>query len=417
MNASLKIAVIGGSIGGLTAACLLRDAGHDVTVYERSSTELEQRGAGIGLLEATYRYLVNRADVALPDVSVTTDYIRYLGRDDTVVYDAGHRYLFSSWNTVYRRLLAHWGTDRYRLGHGMTGFEPVAGSGTAGSGTAGSASEPMGAPLVTVHFDGRPPVTADLLVCADGVGSTARSILQPGSKAGYAGYVAWRGMVPEGQLPADLARQLTEATTYYVYANSHILVYPIPGLDGSVATGDRLINFVWYRNYLEGPELDELMTDRNGTKRDLSLPPGTPAPHHVAEVKATAAARLPSLVAEVVARTEQPFLQVVYDIEVERMAFDRVCLLGDAAFAARPHAAAGSAKAAEDAWALEATLTAHVSTSADVPDALRRWEAEQLALGRSLLRRSREVGLRSQVTNTWDPANPDLIFGLHEPGR
>ena len=43
-----RVAVAGGSLGGLTAALLLRDAGFDVTVHERSSTELQQRGAGIG---------------------------------------------------------------------------------------------------------------------------------------------------------------------------------------------------------------------------------------------------------------------------------------------------------------------------------------------------------------------------------
>ena len=93
----------------------------------------------------------------------------------------------------------------------------------------------------------------DLLVCADGVGSGFRSATAPGRPpVDYAGYVAWRGMVPEAQLePADAAA-LGDAITYYVFANSHILVYPIPGLDGSVEPGERLINFVWYRNYLGG---------------------------------------------------------------------------------------------------------------------------------------------------------------------
>jgi 2-polyprenyl-6-methoxyphenol hydroxylase-like FAD-dependent oxidoreductase len=45
-------------------------------------------------------------------------------------------------------------------------------------------------------------------------------------------------------------------------------------------------------------------------------------------------------------------LQAVFDIEVPRMAFGRVRLIGDAAFALRPHAAAGTAKAADDAWTL-----------------------------------------------------------------
>ena len=45
----------------LTAALLLRDSGHDVIVYERSAAELEQRGAGIGFLPASSRYLAERA--------------------------------------------------------------------------------------------------------------------------------------------------------------------------------------------------------------------------------------------------------------------------------------------------------------------------------------------------------------------
>ncbi len=403
MGAQLRVAVVGGSIGGLTAACLLRDAGHDVTIFERSSTELEQRGAGIGFLEATYRYLVERADLQLDEISIATDHIRYLNRDDSVSHDASHRYLFSSWNMVYRRLLDHWmagdgggadGADRYRLGHEMVGFDQDDGG-------------------VGVRFADGSLVAADLLVCADGVGSTARQILQPDADAGYAGYVAWRGMVPESELPTAVAARLTDAITYYVFANSHILIYPIPGLDGSVADGDRLINFVWYRNYLEGPELNELLTDRNGVRRELSLPPGAAADHHVVEVKALAAARLPSLAAEVVARTEQPFLQVVYDIEVDQMAFGRVALLGDAAFAVRPHAAAGSAKAADDGWALARAL----ERGTGVVESLRRWEVDQMDLGRRLLARTRDVGGRSQVTNTWRPGDPDLIFGLHEPGR
>ena len=53
-----------------------------------------------------------------------------------------------------------------------------------------------------------------------------------------------------------------------------------------------------------------------------------------------------------VALCEQPFLQPIYDLEVPRMAFGRVAILGDAAFVARPHVGAGVAKAAEDALTL-----------------------------------------------------------------
>ena len=220
-------------------------------------------------------------------------------------------------------------------------------------------------------------------------------------------------MVPEARLEPALAAKLGQAITYYVFANSHILVYPIPGLDGSVAPGERLINFVWYRNYLEGEELDELLSDRRGTSRQLSLPPGTVADHHRDEVRAMAAARLPAEIAEVVLGTGELFLQVVYDIEVERMAFGRVCLVGDAACVARPHAAAGTAKAAEDGWALVDAL----SNADSIDRALEDWEPGQVRLGRDLAARARRIGRRSQVDNDWRPGDPELLFGLHHAGE
>jgi 2,6-dihydroxypyridine 3-monooxygenase len=94
------------------------------------------------------------------------------------------------------------------------------------------------------------------------------------------------------------------------------------------------------------------------------------------------------------------------------MAFGRVCLIGDAAFVARPHAAAGTAKAAADAWALADAIERH----RDVPTALAQWEPGQLALGQQLLDRNRRNGRRSQFEGTWVPGDPELIFGLRAPG-
>ena len=59
------------------------------------------------------------------------------------------------------------------------------------------------------------------------------------------------------------------------------------------------------------------------------------------------------------------------------MAFGRVCLIGDAAFAVRPHAAAGTAKAADDGWALAEELTAAAATSRP------RWPPGSAASSRS----------------------------------
>jgi len=96
------------------------------------------------------------------------------------------------------------------------------------------------------------------------------------------------------------------------------------------------------------------------------------------------------------------------------MVHDRVCLIGDAAFAVRPHAAAGTAKAADDGWALADELAA---AGGQVPAALAAWERRQLQVGRRLLARTREIGDSSQFSGTFRPGDPRLIFGLHEPGH
>lgn len=393
MVGAARVAVVGGSMGGLTAALLLRELGLDVTVYERSGTELQQRGAGIGLLPATYRYLVERANIDLDEISTSTACINYLDREGRVIHEQPQPYRFSNWNTIYRSLLRCFGRDRYLLGHDVTDIQEHDGA---------------------VHIalaDGN-EVVADLVVCADGIGSRARSRLLPEVTSAYAGYVAWRGLVSE----KDLGREgdtLLDAITYYVYANSHILVYPIPGLDGSVNAGDRLINFVWYRNYLAGSDRDNLMTDCDGNLREVSLPPGAVRPEYVAELRAVATARLPDLIAKVVVAAKEPFVQTILDIEVPRMAFGRVCLIGDAAFAVRPHAAAGTAKAAADAWELARAL----EEQPDIESALQTWERRQLELGWELLERTRRIGRRSQVDCNWSPGDPELIFSLHAPGR
>jgi 2,6-dihydroxypyridine 3-monooxygenase len=238
-------------------------------------------------------------------------------------------------------------------------------------------------------------------------------LLLPDAQPAYAGYAAWRGTVPERALEDETRDLLADAITYFVYANSHILVYPIPGPTGSVELGERLVNFVWYRNYLRGDDLDDVLTDVDGVRRDVSLPPGVARPDHVAELRATAEARLPPILATVVTTARAPFLQVIVDCDVPRMAFGRVCLVGDAAFVARPHAAAATAKAAADGWALADAL----ATCPNVPAALQAWEPGQLALGRQLVERTRRIGARSQVDCNWRPGDPELIFGLWGPGQ
>jgi 2,6-dihydroxypyridine 3-monooxygenase len=229
----------------------------------------------------------------------------------------------------------------------------------------------------------------------------------------YAGYVAWRGVLPEAELTSAPFEALHDALTYELLPAGHILVYPIPGRDGAVAENRRLMNMVWYRNVAED-ELPALLTDRTWQQRRVSLPPGTARDDVVGEMCAVAREQLAPPIAEVVTGVPEPFVQAVFDMAVPRMVRGRACLLGDAAFAVRPHAAAGTAKAAEDGWVLAQELRA---AGGNVPAALAAWEARQLALGSALPARTREIGDSSQFTGAFAPGDHRLIFGLYGPGR
>ena len=107
-----------------------------------------------------------------------------------------------------------------------------------------------------------------------------------------------------------------------------MLTYPIPGPDGAV-----LCNWLWYRNFSPGLELTDLLTDRTGFTAELTVPPGSVQDWHIEQLHSAADTGLPAPLAEVVRRTAEPFIQVIVDLEVPRMAFGRSCLIGDAAFA------------------------------------------------------------------------------------
>jgi 2,6-dihydroxypyridine 3-monooxygenase len=169
---------------------------------------------------------------------------------------------------------------------------------------------------------------------------------------------------------------------------------------------------LWYRNVPAGPGLDALMTDRDGVVREVSLGAGAVREANLAALQRDAAGQLPPPLVELVHATPQPFLQAIMDCEARRMAFGRIGLIGDAAWVARPHAAAGTAKAAEDGWQLAQALQ---SSGGDVVAALQGWERRQLALGRSVLERTRAAGRRAQVDNTWRIGDP-LPFGLYSIG-
>jgi 2,6-dihydroxypyridine 3-monooxygenase len=389
-----KVAVLGGSMIGLTAGLVLRDLGCEVDVYERSRVPLEGRGVGIVLHPVTVRYLLDNRLLDLSAVSTSAAYHRYLADDGSVLTEDARRHHFTGYNTLYGTLLQAFGRERYHLGHEATGITQTDDG-------------------VEVAFASGERTTADLLVGADGVSSFVRRAMVPDVQPRYGGYVAWRGVVDEKDLTPETFAALDDSLTYYVRPGTHALTYPIPNYDGAVEPGRRLMNLVWYRNVAAGEPLADLLTDRSGRQRDVSLPPGAVRDEHLEDFRRTAAEQLPPSIAEVAIKSADPFLQVMVDVEIPRMALGRVCLVGDAAFSVRPHAAAATAKGADDVWALADALQ---RSDGNVAEALRLWEPARLELGRALLARTRDLGEGAQFRNDWVPGDPALTFGLREPG-
>jgi 2,6-dihydroxypyridine 3-monooxygenase len=381
--------VAGGSLAGLSAGIFLRKAGFAVDVYERSRRPLEGRGAGIVLHPTVFRALSRDPS----QISAEATVMRYLDAAGAIASEQPCSYRFISYASLHRALLDSLGAPPYHLDSEVVGF----------------AQDAAG---VSVDLHDGQRVSGDLLVCSDGIHSTARRRLLPDLEPTYAGYVGWRGTVSEAELSPGTYATFSDAITYCVVPSSHILVYPIPSLDGSLEAGRRLINWVWYRNVEDGPALDRLLTDRKGVRRPVSLGAGEVRHENIAELVDCARSTLPPQLVELVGKSAEPFVQVVLDIEVPAMAFGRIALIGDAAFAMRPHVAAGTAKAVDDAWTLARALAA---APGDITGALCTWERGQLALGGAAAARARDAGRRSQFENSWKVGDP-LPFGLYEPG-
>ncbi|BCW45425.1 FAD binding domain-containing protein [Arthrobacter sp. StoSoilB5] len=386
--------VIGGSIGGLTAALLLRDLGFDVDIYERTPTDLDGRGGGIVLQPDTLRWFQERSSQRPEDVSTTTSWVQYLDGENRIIDREARSWSHTSWGTFYRALLTDFGRDHYHLGEFACGFDQDEDS-------------------VTVRFVSGREEKAALVVVADGITSANRARIDPDVTLEYSGYIGWRGTVDEADLSAETANLLNDAVTYNVVPHSQITMYPIPS-DRGLGKGQRLMNYVWYRNVPEGLELDEMLISKQGFPGKVSVHPNQVQDRYVTEMRQAASRLLAPAAAELVTSTESPFIQVVWDSRASKMANGRVALIGDAACAARPHAAAGTAKAAADAWALSEALTA---AAGNIAEALEKWEPGQLQLSSNLLTRVKAMGERSQFTNTWTPGDQDLRFGLYGPGR
>jgi 2-polyprenyl-6-methoxyphenol hydroxylase-like FAD-dependent oxidoreductase len=366
--------VIGGSLGGLCAGVCLRAAGWRVSIFERSSGPMDDRGAGI-VLQSEVLTLLERLKLTTREgISVESRERQYLYKDGSVASSGDSQQFMTSWGALFNSLRRGFPDADFHSGFKLVNFTAEGNQ-------------------VMVRFENGREETGDLLVGGDGAWSAVRQQLLPTIAPEYAGYVAWRGVVAENALPATLRNTFLGKFTFFQMPRSHILCYAIPGADGSITEGKRRLNWVWYWNYREADELPALLTDRTGRKRRTSVPPGMVCPEHWQKQMEIAHALLPPQFQELLKATEEPFAQPIRDLAASQMVFGRAVLVGEAAFVVRPHTAAAAAKAAADGMMLGQAL--HDGDN-NLAENLGLFEIPQMQMGRNLRNYGIRAGNQSQ---------------------
>jgi 2-polyprenyl-6-methoxyphenol hydroxylase-like FAD-dependent oxidoreductase len=339
------------------------------------------------------------------DVAVRSDRRQYLDKEGNVVHSIDAEQYMSSWDLTYYLMRANYdglaspycdvppldpthGKAVYLHDHAVTAvIEDEGGSGVRVSWT--STSDPSRTGTLTV----------DRLIGADGPSSFVRSLFTPSLDRKYAGYCALRGTVVEHEASPSTLATLANSFTFYHAPGIQILAYLIPGQNGTLEPGHRLLNFVYYTNFpASSPELDSILTDRHGKRHRITVPPGQVDPQAWAHQQSLARERLPPQLAELVCKAKRPFVQAVTDAISPENEFlgGKVVLVGDALASFRPHTVASTAQAAFDAMLYADYVAGKIKRE--------EWRGKTMGYARFVQQMGVRMGERSQK----------MVLGLEE---
>ncbi|MFH5775721.1 FAD-dependent monooxygenase [Paracoccus sp. NGMCC 1.201697] len=299
---SLPIAIIGGGVAGLTAACALARRGFPVQVLERAAS-LDDIGAGLQISPNAFRVLdALGLGPRFREISLQSERVEL--RD-------------TSGAMVARLDLARFRPqDEFRLVHRARLVEMLA-----------DAARAAGAEIELGHDVHSIPRDCRLVIGADGVKSRTRSLLNGTQAPFFTGQSAWRTLIPAEEEPAPAAQ-------IFMGPGRHLVSYPLAG-------GLRNIVAV-----LERPDWQDEGWSQPGDPNDLRAAFarfGGPVPGWLERVQQVGLWGL----------FRHPVAPHWYRAEGDGPA---LALIGDAAHPTLPFMAQGAVMAIEDAWILAACL-------------------------------------------------------------
>lgn len=330
----MRIAIIGGGIGGLSAALALLKAGFDVHVYEQAP-RFGEIGAGIQISPNASR-LLHRLGLrdAMERWGVRPVAVHQKRWDDgrtlqraplgpEVEARFGAPYYHFHRGDLAALLAEALPKERAHAGHRLVGIEEKG-------------------QRVVARFDDGGSAEAELLIGADGIHSRVRHLTFGPEKPRFTGCVAWRGLVPAERI-AHL--DIEVASHNWMGPGGHCVHYWV--------SAKRQMNVVCIVEH--GNWTSESWTDRGNLDEVLARYEGW---HPT--------------VRSLIAAFPEAFVWALHDrAPLPAWTRGRVALLGDACHPMLPMMAQGAAQAIEDGAALASLLAAMKD---DLPAALVRYE-------------------------------------------